>query len=200
MEVVTMLLCDETIWAIPDGASGIEFSDKEVGKAFIELFNNEWNVAVEAVASEHKDCLRDNPATVEEKGDSLLVTFVPLDIPFMDGEYCDIVQGCDALERAVAKLKENYPDIYYKGCVQFAWSDAHGGDVIKFDISSEDDGEPYAFVGEILKAAVEDEEEYFWEQVEDVDELEEIAEDLENYKEWVGEDALERIAEIQENQ
>lgn len=61
-------------------------------------------------------------------------------------------------------------------------------------------GEPYAFVGEILKAAVEDEEEYFWEQVEDADELEEIAEDLENYKEWVGEDALERIAEIQENQ
>ena len=192
-----MLLCDETIWAIPDGASGIEFLDKETGHAFLEIFNDEWDSAVEAVATEHEDCLRDNPATVTENEDGLLVTFVPLDIPFREGEYCDIVQGCEALERAVAKLKEKYPGACYKGCVQFAWSDAHGGDVIKFDVSSEDDEEPYPFVGEILKAAVEDEEEYFWDQVEDADELEEIAEDLENYKEWVGEEAIERISEIQ---
>ena len=195
-----MLLSDETIWAIPDGASGIEFADKRIGKAFIDLFNDEWKVAVETVASEHEDCLRDNPATVVEKENSLLVTFVPLDIPFMDGEYCDVVQGCEALERAVAKLKEKYPDACFKGCIQFAWSDAHGGDVIKFDVSSEDDGAPYPFVGEILRTAVEDEEEYFWDQAEDSDELEEIAEDLENYKDWVGEEALERISEMQEDE
>lgn len=92
-----MLLCDETIWAIPDGASGIDFTDNEIGRAFLDIFNDEWDSAVEVVATEHEDCLRDNPATVTENKDGLLVTFVPLDIPFMDGEYCDIVQGCEAL-------------------------------------------------------------------------------------------------------
>ena len=50
-----MLLCDETIWAIPDGASGIEFTNPEEGRFFLEAFNKKWEAAVEAVAEEHED-------------------------------------------------------------------------------------------------------------------------------------------------
>lgn len=193
-----MLLCDDTIWAIPDGASGIEFVNSEEGQFFVEQFTAEWETAVETVAKEHDDCLRDNPMTTEEKPDGFLVTFVPLDIPYMDGEYCDTNEGCEALKRAVNKLNEKYPDAQYRGCVQFAWSDSRGGDVVKYDVSSKTVDAPYPFVGQVLKEAVDDEDEYFWEQIEDLDDVEEVAEDLMNYKEWVGEDAVERIHEYQE--
>lgn len=193
-----MLLCDETIWAIPDGASGIEFSNPEEGRFFAEQFNNEWNAAVDAVAKEHEDCLRDNPSNVVEDDDKLFVSFVPLDIPYMYGSFCDTDKGPEALEKAIDALIVKYPDAEFRGCIQYAWSDEHGGDVVKFDVSSVKKDEPYAFVGEILKEAVEDEEEYFWDQIEDSDDLEEIARDLENYREWVGEEALERIAEMSE--
>ena len=191
-----MLLSDETIWAIPDGASGIEFVDREVGKYFLEQFNIEWKVAVEAVAEEHEDCLRDNPASSVEKEGKMIVSFVPLDIPFMDDMYCDINKGPEALEKAIESTKKEFPDAEFMGCIQFAWSDMHGGDVIKFDVSTKQMDEPYAFVGEILREAINDEEEYFWEQIEDVDDIDEIAADLKFYKEWVGEEAIDRLADI----
>lgn len=191
-----MLLCDELIWAIPDGASGIEFNDAEDGKYFVEQFNREWEAAVEEVAKEHEDCLRDNPATiVEDSEDRFLVTFVPLDIPFMLDAFCDIDRGPEAVEKALAALKCNNPDAEYHGCIQFAWSDQNGGDVIKFDVSSKQNDDPYPFVGEILKESVEDDD--FWESVEDSDEIEEIAEDLKRYIDWVGEDAIERLSELE---
>ena len=193
-----MLLCDETIWAIPDGASGIEFTNPEEGRFFLEAFNKTWEAAVEAVAAEHDDCLRDNPASVSDDSDTFFVSFVPLDIPYMDGAFCDTWRGPEALDKAIAALKEKYPDAEYNGCIQYAWSDEHGGDVVKYEVSSRQNDEPYPFVGDILKVAVEDEEEYFWDQIEDSDELDEIAEDLENYREWVGEEALERITEMKE--
>jgi len=193
-----MLLCDDTIWAIPDGASGIEFSDPEEGFFFVEQFNREWETAVEAVAKEHEDCLRDNPSTVVDEDDRFLVSFVPLDIPYMFDEFCDTERGPEAIRNAIVNLKEKYPDAEFRGCIQYAWSDAHGGDVVKFDVSSIQSDEPYAFVGEVLKKAVEDEDEYFWDNVEDSENLDEIAEDLENYKKWVGEEAVERIAELKE--
>ena len=193
-----MLLCDDTIWSIPDGASGIEFANPDEGRYFIEMFNQEWDVAVEAVAKEHEDCLRDNPASVVEKEGRFTVSFVPLDIPYMDGEYCDTNEGCEALTRALNKLKNEYPNAQYSGCIQFAWSDSRGGDVVKYDVSSNPADAPYPLVGQVLKEAVEDEDEYFWEQIEDLDEVDEVAEDLKNYKDWVGEEAIERISEYQE--
>lgn len=195
-----MLLCDETIWAIPDGASGIEFTNPEEGQFFLEAFEKTWETAVEAVAAEHDDCLRDNPASVSDDSDKFFVSFVPLDIPYMDGAFCDTWRGPEALDKAIEALKEKYPDAEYNGCIQYAWSDEHGGDVVKYEVSSRPNGEPYPFVGEILKEAVEDEDEYFWDQIEDSDELDEIAEDLETYKDWVGEEALERIAEMKEEE
>ena len=30
-----MLLCDDTIWAIPDGASGVEIKDNDAGNYFV---------------------------------------------------------------------------------------------------------------------------------------------------------------------
>lgn len=193
-----MLLCDETIWAIPDGASGIEFANPEEGKFFLEVFNKTWEEAVEAVAAEHEDCMRDNPASVSDDSDAFFVSLVPLDIPYMDGAFCDTWRGPEALDKAIETLREKYPDAEYNGCIQYAWSDEHGGDVVKYEVSSRPIDEPYPFVGEILKEAVEDEDEYFWDQIEDSDELDEIAEDLETYKDWVGEEALERISEMRE--
>ena len=195
-----MLLCDETIWAIPDGASGIEFANPDEGRFFVEMFKKEWDAAVEAVAKEHEDCLRDNPASVADASGKFFVSFVPLDIPYMYGSFCDTKRGPEALDKAIEILKEKYPNAEYNGCIQYAWSDEHGGDVVKYDVSSNQSGEPYPFVGEILKIAVEDDEEYFWDQIEDSDELEEIAEDLELYKEWVGEEALERISKMKEGE
>ena len=116
----------------------------------------------------------------------------------MDGAFCDTWRGPEALDKAIEVLKEEYPDAEYSGCVQYAWSDEHGGDVVKYEVTSKKNDEPYPFVGEILKESVEDEDEYFWEQIEDSDDLDEIAEDLENYRDWVGEEALERIAEMNE--
>ena len=193
-----MLLCDETIWAIPDGVSGIEFANPEEGKFFVEQFNKKWDAAEDAVAREHEDCLRYNPATVIERSGSLFVWFLPLDIPYMDGMYCDIDRGPDALEEAIQVLKEHYPNAEFRGCIQYPWSDAHGGDVIKFDVSSKQTDEPYAFVGDVLKEAVEDEEEYFWDHIEDSDDLDEIEEDFEHYRDWVGEEAIEKLNELRE--
>ena len=193
-----MLLCDELLWAIPDGASGIEFSDPEDGKYFIEQFNREWEAAVEAVAKEHEDCLRDNPATIVDDDGQFLVTFVPLDIPFMLDAFCDIDRGPEAVEKALAALKSNNPDAEYRGCIQFAWSDQNGGDVIKFDVSSNQNNDLYPFVGDILKEAVEDDD--FWDSIEDSDELDEIAEDLKRYIDWVGEDVIERISDYESDQ
>ena len=192
-----MLLCDDTIWALPDGASGIEFKDKEVGDFFVNCFNEEWECAIKAVAEEHEDCLQDDPASVTETENGILVSFYPLDIPFMDGQYCDIERGPEALQRAVCKVKEKYPDAEYRGCIQYGWSDAHGGDIVKFDVSSAESDEPYPFVGDILKEAVEDEDEYFWDEIEESDYIDEIAEDLKAYKDWVGEDAITRIEKMQ---
>ena len=153
-----MLLCDETIWAIPDGASGIEFANIEEGEFFLEAFNKAWEAAVEDVAAEHEDCLKDNPASVSDASEKFFVSFVPLDIPYMDGAFCDTQRGPEALDKAIEELKEQYPDAEYRGCIQYAWSDEHGGDVVKYEVSSRQDDEPYPFVGVILKDAVEDEE------------------------------------------
>ena len=79
-----MLLCDDTIWAIPDGASGIGFKDKEVAYFFVKSFNEEWEHAVAAVMDEHEDCLQDNPAVIKEADDGLIISLYPLDIPYMD--------------------------------------------------------------------------------------------------------------------
>lgn len=190
-----MLLCDDTIWAIPDGASGIEFTNPEEGQYFFEQFSVEWNAAVDAVAAEHEDCLRDNPASISDESGEFLISFVPLDIPYMDGAFCDTRRGPEALDRAIEALKEKYPEAEYSGCIQYGWSDEHGGDVVKYEVSSGQTDGPYPFVGGILKNAVEDEDEYFWDQVEDSDYIDEIAKDLEMYKEWVGEEAIERIKE-----
>ena len=195
-----MLLCDDTIWAIPDGASGIEFANPEEGRYFVEMFNKEWDVAVEAVAKEHGDCLRDNPASVSNESGKFFVSFIPLDIPYMDGAFCDTWRGPEALDKAIETLKEKYPNAEYSGCIQYGWSDQHGGDVVKYEISSGHNDEPYSFVGMILQAAVMDEEGYFWDQIEYSDELNEIAKDLETYKEWVGEEALGKIAEMQDDE
>ena len=195
-----MLLCDDTIWAIPDGASGIEFTNLDEGRYFVEMFNKEWNAAVEAVAKEHDDCLRDNPATVSDESGKLFVSFVPLDIPYMYGSFCDTWRGPEALDKAIEALKEKYPKAEYNGCIQYAWSDEHGGEVVKYEVSSKQSDEPYPFVGLILKAAVMDEDEYFWDQIEGSDELSDIAKDLETYKEWVGEEALTKIAEMQDDE
>lgn len=191
-----MLLCDETIWAIPDGASGIVFNDQEVGNYFVEQFGIEWEKAVEELSKEHEDCLRDNPSSISEYEGKMFVSFVPLDIPYMDDMYCDTNKGPEALEKAIETTKQKYPDAEFIGCIQYAWSDSNGGDVVKFDISSKQVNEPYGFVGVILKEAVDEEDEYFWEQVEDADDIDEIAKDLEKYREWVGEEAIERIGNI----
>lgn len=191
-----MLLCDDTIRAIPNGASGVEIKDKDAADYFVNTFSEEWEHAVELVSQEQDDWLdQENPATVSETATGKLVLFTPLWIWFMD-VYCDTDKGIDAVQNAIVRMEEQYPDTKYRGCIQFEWSDEVGGDVVKFDLSSEDSNEPYSFVGEILKRVVNDKRGEFWERIKYSNYIQEIEKDLKIYKDWVGDEALNRIAAI----
>ena len=104
----------------------------------------------------------------------------PLDLTLNDGARADNEYGPDALEKTLKGLKKKYPGISYEGLIAYEWSDEHAGDVVNYEICSEelpgDNKKTYEFVGEVLRSVIDDEifSEEFWEkkewQMEDADE------------------------------
>ena len=197
-----MLLSDELLYAVePIEVSYLDFDDAEAQSDFEEIFEEEWNNAVQKVGEEHYEYDEDeieeimdeneNPLNAFETETGFRAIFAPLYVLDTWGSRAWIFEPLEGLDNALARIKEEYPDISYKGCIQFFYSDSHGGDCYKREINA---NEIHSFVGDQLMLAFTDDE--FWEKLEDAEDIDEIKEELYLYEDYFEEDTEERIAEL----
>lgn len=177
-----MVISDKIVASYVEGFSGLyvycpkEKMD-EVATAFEEDFEEAWNTAMDDAEEEYDAVCYEKeedigvPASVQKEEDRIFIKIEPLSMAMNDGVRSDNDYGPDALKDTLAGLKQKYPEISYEGIVAYEWSDEHGGDVVNFEISSEnivgDNAKTYDFVGETLHMVLDDDmfAEEFWEKM-----------------------------------
>lgn len=212
-----MFLHDSILWAMgPDGASGInifceESVREEVAEFFEDTFNAFWEEAEDAVAAAYGNCTEKgcpSPMAVSVSDEGVLASLEPLYLSFNFGDQIvsdDTAE--DALQNALKKLTEEYPDVSYEGYIGFQWTDIHSGDVTQYEFSSDSDSfdetdRVYGFVGNALCTAMETEEEEFWDTLEgelesaEIEDFEQVANCFRAYAEWLPEDTMDRLLDV----
>ena len=177
-----MTISDKIVASYVEGFSGVyiycpkEKMD-EVASTFEEDFEEAWNTAMDDAEEEYDAVCYEKeedigvPASVQKEEDRIVVKLEPLSMAMNDGARSDNDYGPDALKDTLAGLKQKYPEISYEGIIAYEWSDEHGGDVVNFEISSEntvgDKAKTYDFVGETLHMVLDDDmfAEEFWEKM-----------------------------------
>lgn len=168
-----MYLQDCFVWAFEHyNLSGIKLfcdpdSRAEVAKAFMECFGVEWAKALDEVEEEYGDCENKAegygvPAWTAFKDYGVLVEIGALDIRYCGGDFCDLNYGSEALNATLKAIKEKFPALEYEGLIAYPWSDRRCGDTVQYTLSSKgeelSDEQMLAFVGEGLRAVLEDKE------------------------------------------
>ena len=175
-----MILSDRIVVAYVEGFSGVYIDcpkDKidEIASEFNSKFEEAWTQAMDdaeedydAECQEKEDEL-EAPATAKNIGDRVFVEVRPLYLSMNDGACVDNEYGTAALENTLKQLKESHPEITYEGVIAYGWMDEHCGDVVNYEIHSEqllrDNKKTYPFIGDTLKMLLSENE--FWEEMED---------------------------------
>ena len=219
-----MLLSDKIVVSYVEGFSGVYVYCEqnlivEIAEKFDDMFETAWNQAMDDAEEEYDAVCQEKedeigiPASVIrnddwEKADRLHIAVEPLYLSMNYGARADNDYGTNALEDTLKKLKEMYPSIRYEGVIAYEYSDEHCGDVVNYEISSEelscDNTKTYDFIRNILNEVLTDEDisEDFWEkmsyQLDDADEddLNQIIKDFRTY--GVGQEHIDKLMEIAE--
>lgn len=133
---------------------------------------------------------------MEDTDEGILITY-PI-LVFMTRMSECYVESSNAIKKALEQIVEEYPDCSYAGYEAYFWSDVHSGESEQREIISEEQ-EFYEFIGNKLNMVMLSDE--FWEQLEEYDwedELEEIKEFMDLYKEYLDEECFERMSEMSE--
>lgn len=200
-----MLLNDIVICALgPDGASYISFTDKNAKADFEAIFAEEWKAAVVSVSDEYLHYDEEdmetmfeenpNPMTVADTENGFIATFDAVFILDIWGSRAYLDEAINAIDVSLERIKALYPNIEYEGCMQYEYSDSHGGDVVKYEINA---NKVHPYVGRALQIAFTDD--YFWDTLEDYldeDEMKDVVNDLMQYKEYFLEDTEERLNQL----
>lgn len=200
-----MLLNDELIEIMVEGngeesLSGIQFfcddAIKEpAAESFSMTFNAKWKRAVSKAAEKFEgvDSVEEgnyNPAVISQNDQGFFVSLDVMYISISYGDYCDNELGNEALEEALDLFKKQYPNVSFYGCVQYFFSDLHGGEVRKYSVYSDNKYKEiaYEFVGKALEN-MGDEEDPIWEGLNDYlsdeDDYKEILENMHGYRKWI---------------
>lgn len=175
-----MKLSDTVVASYENGFSGlyIKCSNEkinEIADKFLEIFGKTWSgTSLEEdessdINNDEEICKIDIPGTIYKQDSRIFVELNPLYIDF-DG-VIENDHGQIALITALTELKKLFPEITYEGIVQYEWYDESGGDVVKYEInsdnSSEDDNKTYEFIESKLNMIFKDEElsDQFWEKL-----------------------------------
>ena len=172
-----MLLSDKIVQSYVEGFSGInvyckEYCTEKIKEDFDEMFDKAWEKAMDNMELEYGDCSEreegiENPAITYSDIDTVFIKLDPLYLSSCDGEVCDNNFGTKALEDTLISLKEKYPEISYEGLIAYEWSDTRCGEVVNYELASDDldnnESVVYDFVGDILIEAVQDD--LFWDKL-----------------------------------
>lgn len=214
-----MILSDKIVAAYVEGFSGVYIDcpkDKidEIASEFNSKFEEAWTQAMDdaeedydAVCQEKEDEM-EAPATAMNAGDRIYVNVEPLYLSMNYGARADNEYGTAALENTLKQLKEAHPEITYEGVIAYEWSDEHCGDVVNYEIHSEqllrDNKKTYPFIGDTFKMILSAEvfADEFWEKMEyqlddaDEDDYKQILRDFHAY--GVPQEAIDQLIEMAE--
>ena len=219
-----MTINDCIVASYIEGFSGVyiycgQHNNTQIADKFDELFIAAWNQAMDWAEEEYGAVCQEKeekacaPAVVIrkkdwEKADRLHISVAPLYLSMNYGVRADIEYGENALMTTLRQLKKMYPELRYEGVIAYEYCDEHGGDVINYEISSEelprDNTKTYDFIREILNLVLTDEDisKDFWENMTaqllnaEEDDLNCIIRDFRMY--GIGQEYLERLMEIAE--
>lgn len=181
-----MKLSDTVIASYENGFSGLYIkcpndSINEIADKFLEMFGKTWNgKSLEEdkskdINNDGEICENDIPGTVYKQDSRIFVDLNPL---FVDDDgMVENDHGQIALIMALSELRKLFPEISFEGIIQYEWFDERGGDVVKYEISSEktleDDNKTYEFIESKLNSIFQDEElsNQFWDKLQDHIEL-----------------------------
>lgn len=181
---------------------------------FVEVFDDEYEKLLDLIEKEEGSTYEKeegcNPlicAEIEDDG-----VFLCFDsFAMYCGEYGDFISmynGGEAMEEALGTIKKEFPSIRYEGYVAYCWSDIHSGDIVQYEVSSENENQKnkreviYDFVGRELSMLLELEDEEVWDSLsahlEDADENEykKIIKLFHIYSQWIPSDTIERVIEL----
>lgn len=213
-----MILSDKIVAAYVEGFSGVYIDcpkDKidEIASEFNRKFEEAWTQAMDdaeedydAECQEKEDEL-EAPATAKNIGDRVFVEVGPLYLSMNYGARADNEYGTAALENTLKQLKESHPEITYEGVIAYEWYDEHCGDVLNYEIHSEqllrDNKKTYPFIGDTLKMLLSEMlADEFWEKMEnqlddaDEDDYKLILRDFHVYE--APQEAIDRLIEMAE--
>ena len=178
-----MILSDKIVAAYVEGFSGVYIDcpkDKidEIASEFNNTFEEAWTQAMDDAEEDYDaDCQEkedeiEAPATAKNIGDRVFVEVGPLYLSMNYGARVDNQYGTAALENTLKQLKESHPEITYEGVIAYEWYDEHCGDVVNYEIHSEqllrDNKKTYPFIGDTLKMLLSEMlADEFWEKMED---------------------------------
>ena len=198
-----MLLGTELL-NILDGieTSYIDFNNSSALLRFVEIFKDKWEDAVLKVINEYYN-MEDEYEIEEFKEENeahiyafytdfgFRAVFSPLYIIDQWESRAWTEEALEALELSLNQLEKEFPGLKYKGCVQFVYSDTHCGDSVQFEINVDKDY-IHPYIGEMLRLNFQD---YgFWDDIKlYAEDLEEVKEDLMNYKDYFLEDTESEI-------
>lgn len=178
-----MLLHDIIVAAYPEGFSGVYVNTKtphEACKRFMALFDKAYHQAMDdleeetgAVCTEKEDNIP-CPASIKPiNAQQFLILLNPLFLNVNDGARADNAYLTNALETTLKQLMTEFTDMSYYGMIAYEWCDEHCGDVINYEISSDEQADLsdvlYPFVEDTFKEifAQPDTSDEFWEKIED---------------------------------
>ena len=210
-----MLLSDAIISAYEEGFSGVYIHSNtpvEAADEFEKLFKQAYEQAMEeaeefygAPCSEKEEELDCPISTQQVDETTCLIRFGPLYLSINDGARADNDCLIDAVENTLKELQKVVPGVVYHGMIAYPWYDEHCGDVVSYELSSDNSNtsnRTYPFVKDIFQEIIQDEDalEEFMESFEDniyqcdEEEANKIIDCLKKYE--LPEEFIERIQEL----
>lgn len=214
-----MYLPECLIWTMEEGCTAVKIYCAEdlranVASRFTEVFNEEYEKVMDLVEAEDGDCTEKeeninpfNGAQITDYG--VYLPFDALALYSGGGALLASHDAGEALEKALKKIKKEFPSVIYDGYVAYSWSDVHSGEVCQYRITSEKKKKGsaekvYDFVGEALAKALQVDETWddLAEELEDDadgNDFKKILKLFHMYSPWIPSDATDRIIGIAEN-
>lgn len=192
------MLLNSELLNVLDGVptSYIDFNIAEASTRFVKIFYDKWEEAVLKVLDNYYDFDEYDMEEFKEENEAKIyvfhkdfgfrAVFEPLYIIDQWDARAWSEEPCEALALALNQIREEFPDIEYKGCVQFVYSDTHCGDIVQYEINVDKDY-IHPYIGEVLNHCFQDYE--FWSDLQMyTDDKEGVKNDLLNYKAYFEED------------
>ena len=213
-----MLLNDAIISAYEEGFSGVYIHSNtpvETADEFEKLFKQAYEQAMEdaeefygAPCSEKEEELDCPISTQQINETTCLIRFGPLYLSINDGARADNNYLTDAVENTLKELQKIVPGVTYSGMIAYPWCDEHCGDIVAYELSSDNEDAThriYPFIRDIFQEIIQDEDilEEFMESFEDniyqcdEEETNKIIDCLKKYA--LPEEFIERIQELLED-